>query len=126
MCQNYAALNKVTHVFPMPQGDICTKQQRLSGHHWVHGFDFTSGFYAVTIPEENRPYLAFYVEGCRFNTQKQMPFGLTGAPSTFTHVTVEKLGDILAPLALELFVDDGRMAGNEFDEMLDRTCWFFE
>jgi hypothetical protein len=27
LCQNYAALNKVTHVFPMPQGDIRTKQQ---------------------------------------------------------------------------------------------------
>lgn len=38
--QNYRALNKVTQVFPMPQGDICTKQCRLSGHRWVHGFDF--------------------------------------------------------------------------------------
>ena len=46
MCQNYTALNKVMHVFPMPQGDICTKQQWLSGHRWVHGFDFASGFYA--------------------------------------------------------------------------------
>jgi len=126
MCQNYAALNKVTHVFPMPQGDICTKQQRLSGHHWVHGFDFTSGFYAVTIPEESRPYLTFYVEGHGFNTQKRIMFGLTGAPSTFAHVTAEKLGDILAPLELELFVDDGGMAGNEFNEMLDWTRRFFE
>ena len=25
MCQNYVALNKVTHVFPMLQRDICTK-----------------------------------------------------------------------------------------------------
>ena len=107
MCQNYAALNKVTHVFPMPQGDIRTKQQRLSGHQWVHGFNFASGFYAVTIPKKSRPYLTFYVEGHGFNTQKRMPFGLTGVPSTFAHITAEKLGDILALLALELFVDDG-------------------
>ena len=44
---------------------------------------------------------------------------MTDAPSTFTHVTAEKLGNILAPLALELFVDDSRVAGNEFEEMLD-------
>jgi hypothetical protein len=94
VCQNYTALNKVTQVFPMPQGDIRIKQQWLSGHHWVHSFDFASGFYTVTILEEYRPYLAFNVEGCGFLTQKQMPFGLTGAPSMFTHVTAEKLGDI--------------------------------
>jgi len=63
ICQNYGALNRVTQVFPMPQGDIRTKQRRLSGHRWVHGFDFASGFYAITIPKECRPYLAFYVEG---------------------------------------------------------------
>jgi len=32
ICQNYVALNQVTQVFPMPQGDIRTKQRRLSGH----------------------------------------------------------------------------------------------
>jgi len=51
ICQNYGALNRVTRVFPMPQGDVCTKQCRLSGHQWVHGFDFASGFYAITIPK---------------------------------------------------------------------------
>jgi hypothetical protein len=95
----------------MPQGDIRTKQQQLSGHCWVHGFDFASGFYAVTIPEEYRPYLAFYVEGRGFQTQKWMPFSLTGALSTFAYITAEKLGDVLAALALELFVDDGGNGG---------------
>ena len=70
ICQSYAALNRVTHVFPMPQGDIRTKQRRLSGHQWIHGFDFASGFYAVTIPKKYQPYLAYYVEGKGFHTQK--------------------------------------------------------
>jgi hypothetical protein len=47
----------------MPQGDIRTKQQRLSGHRWVHIFDFASGFYACAIREEVQPYICFYVEG---------------------------------------------------------------
>jgi hypothetical protein len=125
ICQNYAALNKVTHVFPMPQGDIRTKQRRLSGHRWIHGFDFASGFYAVAIPEKYRPYLAYYVEGKGFYTPKRMPFGLTGAPTTFAHVTAEKLGDLLPKLNIELLVDDGGMAGDDFEDLLNRTRQFF-
>jgi len=126
ICQNYGALNKVTQVFPMPQGDIRTKQRQLSGHRWVHGFDFASGFYAVSIPAESRPFLAYYVKGRGFFTHKRMPFGLTGAPSTFAHVTANKLGDLLAKLEIELLVDDGGMAGDDFDNMMSRTCRFFE
>jgi hypothetical protein len=79
----------------------------------------------VTIPEAICPYLAYYVEGRGFWTNKQMPFGLTGAPSTFGSVTADKLGDLLAPLGIELLVDDGGMAGDDFDIMIDRTRRFF-
>lgn len=54
ICQNFSQVNKVTKIAPMPQGDIRAKQQRLSGHRWVSGFDFAAGFYAVTIDEESR------------------------------------------------------------------------
>jgi len=84
-----------------------------------------SGFYAVTIPKESRPYLAFYVGGKGFHTQKRMPFGLMGAPATFAHVTAEKLGDLLPKLGIELLVDDGGMAGDDFENMMDRTRQFF-
>ncbi|KAG6838422.1 hypothetical protein C0991_011752, partial [Blastosporella zonata] len=63
ICQNFAQINKVTQVPPMPQGDIHSKQQRLSGHWWVSTFDFAAGFYACEMAEESRPYTAFYVEG---------------------------------------------------------------
>ena len=54
-----------------------------------------------------------------------MLFGLTGAPATFGHVTADKLGDLLAPLAIELLVNDGGMAGDDFDNMMDQTHQFF-
>jgi len=108
----------------MPQGDIRTKQRRLSGHRWIHGFDFASGFYAVTIPERYRPYLAYYVEGRGFHMQKRLPFSLTGAPTTFAHVTAEKLGDLLPKLSIKLLVDNGGMAGDDFEGLLDRTRQF--
>jgi hypothetical protein len=87
ICQNFSQINKVTQVAPMPQGDIRAKQQRLSGHRWVSTFDFTAGFYAVLVEPESRPYTAFYVEGWGYFWYKRMPFGLTGAPSTFAHMT---------------------------------------
>ena len=54
-----------------------------------------------------------------------MPFGLTGAPTTFTHVTVQKLGDLLSKLNIELLVNDGGMAGDSFEDLLNRTRQFF-
>ena len=49
ICQNFTQVNKITKVAPMPQGDIRAKQQCLSEHWWVAGFDFATGFYAVVI-----------------------------------------------------------------------------
>ena len=63
VCQDFAKLNRVTKVPPMPQGDIQLKQQNLSGHHWLNIFDFANGFYACEIRPEDRPYICFYVEG---------------------------------------------------------------
>lgn len=104
----------------MPQGDIRLKQQRLSGHRWLNMFDFASGFYACAITEDDQPYICFYVEGRGFFKYLRMPFGLTGAPSTFAQMTADALGDLVGVL-FELFVDDGGMAGDDFDTMLQDT-----
>jgi len=53
-----------------------------------------------------------------------MPFGLTGAPTTFAHVTAEKLGDLLPKLNIELLIDNRGMAGDNFEDLLDRTKQF--
>ena len=63
ICQNFSQINKVMKVAPMPQGDIRVKQQRLSRHRWVLGFNSTAGFYAVMVDPDSRPYMAFYIEG---------------------------------------------------------------
>ncbi|CAA7271056.1 unnamed protein product [Cyclocybe aegerita] len=110
VCQDFAELNNVTKVPPMPQGDIRMKQQRLSGHRWVTTFDFASGFYARAIPEDQQPYVCFYVQGRGYFSYERMPFGLTGAPSTFADMTAKALGNLVGSM-IELFVDDGGMAG---------------
>jgi hypothetical protein len=62
ICQNFGQLNKVTKIIPMPQGDLLGKQQRLSSYRYISIFNFTSGFYAIQVPDKWRPYLAFYME----------------------------------------------------------------
>ncbi|PSR72521.1 hypothetical protein PHLCEN_2v11621 [Hermanssonia centrifuga] len=118
ICQNFSQVNKLTEVAPMPQGDIRLKQQNLSGHRWVSTFDFASGFYAVTMAEESRPYTCFYVEGRGYFWYLKMPFGLTGAPSTFAHLTAAHLHDLITDGTMELFVDDGGTGGSEFSAKL--------
>ncbi|VDC04527.1 unnamed protein product, partial [Peniophora sp. CBMAI 1063] len=113
-------VNNVTKVAPMPQGDIRAKQQRLRGHQWLSVFDFASGFYACTVAEESRPYTCFYVEGRGFFWYCRMPFGLTGAPSTFAHMTATALHDLLLEAVMELFVDDGGCAADTFGDMMDK------
>jgi transposase InsO family protein len=125
ICQNFTQINKVTKVAPMPQGDIRAKQQRLSGHRWVSGFDFAAGFYAITVDPESRPYTAFYVEGRGYFWYLRMPFGLTGAPSTFANMTAKNMYDLLADEIMELFVDDGGAAADSFDEMMDKLTKIF-
>jgi transposase InsO family protein len=126
ICQNFGEVNKVTEIAPMPQGDIRVKQQNVSGHRWLSLFDFASGFYAVKVAEESRPYTAFYVEGRGYFWYCKMPFGLTGAPSTFAHMTATHLHDLLANGIMELFVDDGATAANEFEDMMSKLRQLFD
>ena len=120
ICQDFREVNKHTKVAPMPQGDIRAKQHRLSGHRYVSVIDFASGFYAVEIDQESRPYTAFYVEGLGHFWYVRMPFGLTGAPTAFANVTATHLHDLIADEVLEIFVDDGGVASDTFDEMMDK------
>ena len=125
ICQNFSQINKVTKVAPMPQGDIRAKQQRLSGHRWVSGFDFAAGFYAIPVHPESRPYTAFYVEGRGYFWYKRMPFGLTGSPSTFADMTAKHMSELLRDETMELFVDDGGSAADTFDEMMNKLTQIF-
>uniref|UniRef100_A0A0W0F6W8 Reverse transcriptase domain-containing protein n=1 Tax=Moniliophthora roreri TaxID=221103 RepID=A0A0W0F6W8_MONRR len=126
ICQNFAEVNRVTEITPMPQGDIRAKQQALSGHRWLNLIDFASGFYAVDIDPESRPYTAFYVEGKGYFQCAKMPFGLTGAPSTFAHMTATHLHDFIADGTLELFVDDGGSGMDEFEEGIEKSEKIFK
>ena len=124
VCTNYKKLNEVTEVLQMPQGDIRTKQQAVSGHHWISLFDFATGFHDVEIAKESRPYTAFYAENRGYFVYRRMPFGLTGAPSCFNEVIRKALNGLVGTM-LQLFVDDSAVAGNVFADKLANLRTFF-
>jgi len=53
-----------------------------------------------------------------------MPFGLTGAPSTFAQMTAQVLGNLTGTLT-KLFVDNRGMAGDKFDIVMDNLQTLF-
>ena len=124
--QNFNSINKACSVAPMVQGDIRAKQQRMAGHKYVCVIDFASGFYAIKVEEEDQPYLCIYTEGRGYHCYCRMPMGIMGAPSCFAELTAQAFQDIMLELGLETFVDDNGMAGDDFDDLLERLKRFFE
>ena len=61
ICQDFGGINKVTEVAPVPQGDIRAKQLRLSGHRYVHVFDFAAGFYGIAVHPDSQPYTSRFL-----------------------------------------------------------------
>ena len=126
MCQDFGGINRVTEIAPIPQGDIRAKQLRLSGHRYLHVFDFAAGFYGIAVHPESQPYITFFVEGRGYFAYQRMPFGVTGGPSEFGHVTGERFHDLIAKTILELFVDDGGMASNSFNDGMTKLRTLFD
>ena len=126
LCQDFNGINRVTEVAPTPQGDIRAKQLRLSGHRYLHVFDFAAGFHGIAVHPDSQPYITFYVEGCGYFAYQRMPFGVTGGPSEFGHVTAQRFHDLIAKMILELFVDDGGMSSDSFQEGMDKLEMLLE
>lgn len=123
--QNFAQINKVTKVSPMPQGDIRVKQQQLSGHRWVSGFNFTAGFYVIPVHPESRPYMEFYMEGKGYFWYIHMPFCLTGSPLMFANIMARHMSDLLKDETMELFIDNRGSAADTLDDMMNKLTQIF-
>lgn len=113
-------------IAPMPQGDLRAKQLCLSDHRFIHIFDFAAGFYAISIHPDSQPYITFYVEGEEYWKYLRLPFGVTGGPSEFAHLTAQKMPDLVVDSTVELFVDDGGSATDTFEDGMDKLCQILE
>ena len=89
-------------------------------------FDFAAGFYGIAVHPDSQPYITFYIEGRGYFAYQRMPFRVTGGPSEFGHVTAERFHNLVAQTILELFVDDGGMASDSFEEVMDKLRTLLE
>ena len=86
--------------------------------------DFAAGYYAVPLDDMSVPYTAFYVEGRGYYVYLRMPFGLTGAPSTFGELIAISLEDMIGR-ELTNWMDDICMPGDHFETKLNNLRKFF-
>jgi hypothetical protein len=126
ICQDFNNLNKVTQITPMLQGEIWARQLHLSGHHYIHIFDFAAGFYAILIHPDSQPYIVFYIKGCGHLKYLRMPFGISGGPSEFGDLTAPRVHNLIVEEIIELFVDNGGSVSDTFEEGLSRLWIILE
>jgi hypothetical protein len=110
----------------MPQGDIPSKQQWLSGQRYISIFDFAAGYYTIEVPEKWCPYFAFYIEGRGYFWYQRMPMGIMGAPMAFCDALAEQLYDLLITHYMELFMDNGGCTAGMFREMMNKLTVLFQ
>ena len=80
----------------------------------------------IAVHPDSQPYITFFVEGRGYFAYLHMPFGITGGPSEFGHVTSERFHNLIAKAILEFFVDDGGMAVNLFNEGIVKLRTLFD
>lgn len=105
-CVDYRKLNAVTKtdVYPMPLIDELV--QSTKKHCFMSTLDMRSGFWQVSVREQDRDKTAFLTPFGSFRF-KRMPFGLKNAPSTFQRL-IDRLraGASLKDVTLLAYQDD--------------------
>ncbi|KAG9121275.1 hypothetical protein FRC07_002818 [Ceratobasidium sp. 392] len=117
LVKNFAAVNKVTQIRPFPMGDLAAKQRAVAGHKFFSVMDLQAGFHAIPIARESIPYTGFYVEGRGHYVYLRMPFGLTGAPTTFCEMVATAFHGLIGKI-LEVWMDDMATAADDFEDGL--------
>ena len=124
ICHAFMTLNRATHIPHFPQGNINAKHEFAAGHRWASVIDLAAGYYAIPLDDESVPYTAFYVEGRGYYVYLRMPFGLTGAPTTFQELISIALNDMIGR-ELVSWMDDICLPGDIFEVKLGHLRRFF-
>jgi hypothetical protein len=85
MCMDYRALNALTVKNATPMPDAEQLMDRLHGAEYYSKIDLASGYHQVRLSEESIPFSAFKTRMGLF-AWRVLPFGMTGAPSTFSRL----------------------------------------
>ena len=101
-CVDYRRLNSSTITDPYPLPRIDDIFDRLNGSKWFTALDLKSGYWQIEMEEQSIPMTAFSTAYGHYEFIR-LPFGLKNAPSAFSRIMFQVLGDL--PF-VEIYIDD--------------------
>ena len=124
LCVDYRKLNSITirDAFPLP----CIDEALQAVHqiYWFTSFDLAQGYLQLAMPEEDLKKTTFKVGSSGLYEFTHMPFGLSNAGSSFSHVMEQCLGDQQFTTLL-LYLDDICIFVPDVDVMSDEIEMVF-
>jgi hypothetical protein len=121
-CVDYRKLNECTVKSAQPLPRIDDTLNHLAGLCWFSRLDCASGYWQVGVAEEDRAKTAF-VSGTKQYEWSAMPFGLTGAPATFTRLMNIVLGGLEYSL---VYLDDIIVHTPSFEDHIEHLQSVFK
>jgi hypothetical protein len=116
LCIDYRRLNSHTVKSAQPLARIDDTLNQLSGAQFFTSLDCASGYWQVGMAPEDQGKTSF-VTGVKQYDWKVMPFGLTGAPASFTRLMNIVLGGLDFCL---VYLDDIIVHSSTFEEHLQQ------
>lgn len=134
---DYRALNAITRVPAAPIPRIQEILQHLGGKKMYHTFDLAHGYHNLEVHPDDQPKTAIILPEDLGLPHRQfeytrLSFGLSAAPGAFQQVTdrlvvpaKEKNEDNDIGDTVAVYLDDVCMAGDNFEQMLQRLVAYF-
>ena len=122
LCIDYRLLNSKTVKSAQPLPRVDDTLDRLSGSRWFSCLDCASGYWQMEVAPEDRSKTSFVFANKQYEW-KVMPFGLTGAPASFTRLMNLVLGGLTYCL---VYLDDVIVHAPTFEQHLASLTEVFE
>ncbi len=115
-CVDYRKLNDMTHKDAYPLLRIDDILDALRGAKYFCSIDLSSSYWQIKVADKDREKTAF---GSHLSLYEFlcMPFGLTGAPATFSRLMDKVLDSLIGKKCL-VYLDDVIIYGSTFEETL--------
>jgi hypothetical protein len=113
-CVDYRKLNDMTERESWPLPNIEELLERMAGNEWYSTCDGFSGYFAISLREEDRPKTTFRTP---FGTYAYlvMPFGLKNAPHTYSRFAYKTFEKLIGKF-IEAYMDDNCTYSTNFED----------